>query len=170
VKRRVLALLVFCTLAACRTQTLTVDAKQHERTNAESRLSLKSETGSHDMTEQTLRRLVNSRYKVSIKRIIYDTDRPADSLTGRSPIAEEIDIVMNVDTETVENDSIFSESHVRRVIDLNDISVATAEVRTEVTGTKKTGPDVLRKTFACAGVILIIAIIATIVLKVKRWI
>jgi hypothetical protein len=156
--------------ASCGTQTSNVSTRQDGRTSAENRLSLAGDGYSRELTEQTLSRLLNSRQRVSIKQVRYDTGRPIDTLTGRPPIVEEIDIVINTDTEIVESDSTVSKSHNRTTVSIDDISIAETDVRTETVSSKKSGLSVIQKTLMYAGIVLIIAVVIIIILKVKRWI
>jgi hypothetical protein len=155
---------------SCGTRMTTAVTKQHEQTTVENRMSLTGGDYLHELTEQTLLRLVNSRHNVSIGQIKYDTDRPVDTLTGRPPIAEEISITINTDTEIIERDNIASESRSGTFIGLDDISAAGSDVQAETTESKQTGMNAFRTTLMYAGGLLIIAVIAIIALKAKGWI
>jgi predicted RND superfamily exporter protein len=158
-------------LFSCRTPE-SVRSVMKEQVQAEmiNRIALNEDAVRSELTEQELVRLISERYKVSIRQVKYDTDRPVDSLTGKHPVKEETVTVIEKDTETNESEKVNRCVAESRKTEADAIAELTETVHTELTEKRKTGLNGLQKGLMYAGGLSILLILIFVIIKLKSWI
>lgn len=165
---RYLFLILTCVLFSCKTPQKTSSViKQQEQTDISNRISLNTENSWYELTEQELRRLINERYRVKISQVIYDTEKPVDSLTQKHPVKEEIDIVIEMNTEMDETGQISLESIRGEKTELAENTEFKSEVQTEIKESKSVGLNDIQKGLIIIGVCSIVGVIVFVVIKLK---
>jgi hypothetical protein len=155
-------------LFSCKTPQKTSSViKQQEQTDISNRISLNTENSWYELTEQELRRLINERYRVKISQVIYDTEKPVDSLTQKHPVKEEIDIVIEMNTEMDETGQISLESIRGEKTELAENTEFKSEVQTEIKESKSVGLNDIQKGLIIIGVCSIVGVIVFVVIKLK---
>jgi hypothetical protein len=131
-------------------------------------LSFAEETLVAELTDRILLRLMSEHLSVRLKTVRYDTDKPVDPVTGKPPVSEETDVVMNKDSETVESDSVHRalDEWGARVVE--DGFSADLRLETESVEDVRTGLGKWQKVLIIAGALSLLAGVVWVVVKVRK--
>lgn len=93
-------------LVGCRApKELTTDTKQKEQKNIENNISLVDTSTLDQVVSQAMQKYFNEKLNININNKVYDTDKPADSETGKPPLKEETNISLSKEINELNTDS-----------------------------------------------------------------
>lgn len=131
---------LFCfILAGCRStkqeqSQATMDARQDIKTD----VTLTSDTRINEAVKNALETMINEHLNIDIRNTRYDTDKPADPVTGLPPVAETKDVKINRRTDKTQTDTGTKEIQTEQSRDYKDNTQASLENHRETkTQTKK---------------------------------
>jgi hypothetical protein len=156
-------------LFSCKSPQKSVSSsKLNQETNISNNISSSDENRVQELTYQIIKRLISERLDVGIKNIKYDTEKPADSITGKHPVSEETEINIRRETDVNETDSIHQETDSFRAVSINDNSQVFVETKTESKESKETRLKSWQKVLMTVGGLVIIGFIVFIIIKIKK--
>jgi len=156
-------------LSSCKSPQKTVSAsKLDQTTNISNDILSSDEKQSKELTDRMMKLLINEQLNVDIKNVKYDTEKPADSITGKHPVSEITDIKINRKTNVNKSDSTHNETDSVSAIKAKDNSKEIIKTKSETKETKQTGLSALQRNLIAAGIISIIGFIIFIIIKIKK--
>jgi len=168
-KNLIFILLACVCLFSCKTPQKTVsDSKMNQEIKIDNDISSSDENRLKELTDQIIKRLINEQLNIDIKNVKYDTDKPADSISGKHPVSEETDIKINRKTAVNETDSIHQEKDSVSINKAKDNSNITVKTKSEIKEEKQTGLSDLQKKLMAVGVLSIVGIIVFVIIKIKK--
>jgi len=168
-KNLIFILLACVCVISCKSPQKTVsDSKMNQEIKIDNDISSSNENRLKELTDQIVKRLINEQLNIDIKNVKYDTEKPADSLTGKHPVSEETNIKINRETTVNQTDSIHQEKDSVSVNKTEDNSNITVKTKSEIKEEKQTGLSDLQRKLMAVGVLSIIGIIVFIIIKIKK--
>jgi hypothetical protein len=168
-KHLIFILLACVCLLSCKTPQKTVsDSKMNQEIKMDNDVSSSDENRLTELTDQIIKRLISEQLNIDIKNVRYDTEKPADSITGKHPVSEETDIKINRKTTVNETDSTHQEKDSVSMTKTEDNSNIIVKTKSETKEEKQTGLSDLQRKLMAIGVLSIIGIIVFVIIKIKK--
>lgn len=98
-------------LAGCRSpKTLTTDMKLKEQKDIENNISLVETSKIDQAIDQAMQKYVSEKLNININNKVYDTEKPADPETGKSPLKEETNVSLSKETNATTAEIVKAET------------------------------------------------------------
>ncbi|MDR2038635.1 MAG: hypothetical protein LBQ60_11995 [Bacteroidales bacterium] len=168
-KLLIFILLTSLSLISCKSPQKSVSSsKINQETNISNDILLTEDTQLSELKDQIIKRLINEQLNIGIKQIKYDTDKPMNKETGKHPMIEEIELMINMETEVYEMDSIRQKTDQISTIELKDNSNISTTIKAEAKEKKENGLKKWQRILITVGGITILGLIVFTIIKVIR--
>lgn len=103
---------------------------QSEQKTVNSDLTLADDSHLAQTISEAITRAINERLNLSIKKTVFDTDKPTDPITGKPPVKEETDLKLRKERETKEQETTEIQTDQKAAIRATDKGKTETETKT----------------------------------------
>ncbi|MDR2954398.1 MAG: hypothetical protein LBV43_04890 [Prevotella sp.] len=162
--KHLIFILIPVLLFSCKSpQKMVSDLKQKEDIAINNDITVSDDKHLFDLTEKIMQRITKDRMNIGIKNTKYDTDKPADPITGKHPVKEENEININKQTDVQETESIHHEKDSVSSVQTQDHSQIKAKTEIKTKEEKESGLKWWQKMFIAIGIVSVCLIITIVI-------
>lgn len=123
-----------------------------------------SETQISEAISRAIQTAITERVNMSVEQKVYDTDKPADPVTGKPPLKEENNINLTKETDTHKNDSL----NARKVLDNDSGLVDKTKDKGKILGTVKNEQTDVMPGWQKALICIVIVAVILLIMKYRK--
>lgn len=151
---------------SCKTQKTSLKTQSETQSISQKDIALTKYDSIQELTNRIINRLISEQLNIEIKQIKYDTDKPAITETGKSPIKEERNISVTKKAAVQEKESIQQQKEEVSTESKKDNSLLISKEKTNVK--EKTSSSNNTKIITIiTGIVLLIIVILFITRYIK---
>jgi hypothetical protein len=167
--KHLIFILIPALLLSCKSPQKTVtELKQQNDVAINNDIAVTDDKHLAELTERILQRIINERLNIDIKQTKYDTDKPADPVTGKHPVKEENDINIKKEKDQKETETNYQEKDSTSSVQTIDKSQLTDRTKAEIKHTDEVKGTGWKKGLMVA-IVMMAALLFIIYKARKKW-
>ncbi|MFV0397933.1 MAG: hypothetical protein ACK5JU_07945 [Bacteroidales bacterium] len=168
---RMLIIIIYVSLGllSCQTkQKVVSEVKSAERVEVKTDIRQTDRERIKEIAEEIAQRVTNEELEIDLTITKFDTDKPADSTSGRSPVLEETKARIKRNKNTNQSTQATKQTDTEKEQTIEDQSKVDRSASIESMERKETGLALWQKILIAIGSITVVSIIAWIIIKFRK--
>jgi len=168
--KNVIAILIFFVFfAGCKTsQKVATESSVSAQKNIANDITSSETLSIDEAVQRSVEKLKSGKYGIVINRVEYDTDKPADTITGKSPIKSDTKMTVTAQEEIKEAESTTSDRKETASSELSDKTVDKSKIQAEEQTKTERELSRIEILVICSVAALFIILVIYIIRKFKK--